>query len=133
VMMRSIALRMALLDVPLDAHLGPLRAWGHVLASFQIFDDLKDLFVDLDKQPNYLLQLAATHYPEEHARLRDAAPLARRALDLDEPSAIARRAPRAVLRCVRLARLMAYAHFDWLTHYVTDYRWRRSWLVRARS
>src|SRR5690606_34948748 len=133
VMMRSVALRMELLGVPVDAHLSALRAWGHVLSSFQVFDDMKDLFLDLGLQPSYPLQLAATHAPEEYAAIERAAPTQRRALDQDEPPSLARLAPKTILRCLQLARLMAHAHFDWLTHYVVDYRWRRSWLVRARA
>src|SRR5690606_23101618 len=71
--------------------------------------------------------------PEEYAAIERAAPTQRRALDQDEPPSLARLAPKTILRCLQLARLMAHAHFDWLTHYVVDYRWRRSWLVRARS
>ncbi|MBC7174124.1 MAG: hypothetical protein H5U40_16900, partial [Polyangiaceae bacterium] len=133
VMMRWVALRMELLGTPIDAHLGELRAWGYVLASFQVFDDLKDLWVDLGKQPSYALQIAANAHPDEYEALVRAAPAERRGIDQNEPPALAMRAPKTVLTCIRLARLMALAHFDWFTFYVTDYRWRRNWLLRARS
>lgn len=133
VMMRWIALRMELLGARVDAHLGELRAWGYILASFQVFDDLKDLWVDLGKQPSYPLQIAANAHPEEYEALVRAFPGARRGIDQNEPPSLAMRAPKTVLTCLRLARLMALSHFDWFTFYVADYRWRRNWLLRARS
>ncbi len=133
VMMRFVALRMTLLGARVDRHVGALRAWGYVLASFQIFDDLKDLWVDLGKQPSYPLQIAANAHPDEYDALVDAAPGARRGIDQNEPPALAMRAPKTVITCLRIARLMALAHFDWFTFYVSDYRWRRNWLLRPRS
>src|SRR5699024_7436867 len=103
------------------------------LSSFQVFDDLKDIWVDFGKQPNYPLQIAATRYPEEYAALQTAMPSSKRVLDQNEPPWLATRVPQTVLTCLRLARLMALAHFDWFTFYVADYRWRRNWLLRVRS
>jgi hypothetical protein len=133
VMMRFVALRMALLGLRPEARLPELRAWGYVLASFQVFDDLKDVWVDLGKQPSYPLQVAATRFPEEYAALERAFPGERRGIDRDEPPRLSMRVPKTVLTCLRLARLMGLAHFDWFTFYVADYRWRRNWLLRARS
>jgi hypothetical protein len=133
VMMRWVALRMELLGLDPADRLPELRAWGYILASFQVFDDMKDVWVDLGKQPSYPLQIAATAFPDEYAALERAFPGERRGIDQDEAPWLALRVPKTVLTCIRLARLMALSHFDWFTFYVADYRWRRNWLLRARS
>jgi hypothetical protein len=69
VMMRYMALRARLTGLDPAAHGLSLQRWGYLLATFQVFDDMKDVWVDFGFQPNYALQSAASLFPDEYAWL----------------------------------------------------------------
>ncbi len=133
VMARFVALRARALGLDPNRHAAALFRWGQVLANFQIFDDLKDIPVDLHRQPSWVLQLAHAEAPEERAHLDarfDGRDDGLRAGEIPEVSLLA---PRTTLTSLALARLIAAAMDDPVLDYVLDYRWRRNWLVRARN
>src|SRR5690606_19465151 len=98
--------------------------------TFQIFDDLKDLAVDLGKQPNYALQIASSTYPHELARAEDRFKGRSEGLRVADIPWVNLKMPATTLACFRLVKLIARAHFSWFEDYVVDLRWRRNWLVR---
>jgi hypothetical protein len=133
VMMLWLDLRARLLGLTPAKHTGSIRRWGYLLAAFQIFDDLKDIALDLGKQPSYPLQIAANDFPAEFAWIerhfgRERAPVTR-----DEVSEVNLCASKTVQRCMQWSRLIALAHFDNALLYAWDQRWRKSWTSRRRS
>ena len=133
VMMRFMALRARLTGL-LPAREGVvLERWGYLLATFQIFDDMKDVWVDLGFQPNYALQTARQYFPAEYDFLARRAPDEARGVLRDEVRWLNTRIPRTILHCVRLSRLMALSCFDYLALYAWDHRWRRNWMGRLHS
>ena len=133
VMMLWLDLRAQLLGLDPAKYAHEIRRWGYLLASFQIFDDLKDMALDLGKQPSYPLQIAANDFPAEFAWL-DARFGARRApISRDEVPEVNLRASGTVQQCMRWSRLIALAHFDNTLLYAWDQRWRKSWNRRRSS
>lgn len=133
VMMLWLDLRARLLGLSPANHAAVIRQWGYLLAAFQIFDDLKDIALDLGKQPSYPLQIAANDYPAEFAWLElrfsgNRAPVTR-----DEVPEVNLRASLTVQQCMQWSRLIALAHFDNTLLYAWDQRWRKSWTRRRRS
>lgn len=133
VMTRWLALRAHLLGVDPRSMPDVLASWGRLLASFQIFDDLKDVAVDLGHQPNYPIAIAHRHHPAELAFLEGTFGTRELSIDRNDAMVLATRMPGTVRDCLRLGRLLALSSFDWFLEYVADYRWRRNWLVRPRS
>jgi len=133
VMARWLGLRATLLGLDETAMPDVLASWGQLLASFQIFDDLKDVAVDLGHQPNYAVAIAARHHPHELAFLEHGFGSRDLSLDRNDVMELAVRMPGTIRDCLRLGRLLALSSFDWFLDYVADYRWRRNWLVRSRS
>jgi hypothetical protein len=133
VMMLWLDLRARLLGLDPAQYSREIRRWGYLLASFQIFDDLKDIALDLGKQPSYPLQIAANDFPAEFAWL-DAQFATRRApISRDEVPEVNLRASGTVQQCMRWSRLIALAHFDNTLLYAWDQRWRKSWTRRRSS
>ncbi len=133
VMMLWLDLRARLLGLDPRAHAGAIRRWGYLLASFQIFDDLKDLALDLGKQPSYPAQIAAAEFPHELALLEARFENARRPLTRDDVAWVTRSASNTVRRCMQWSRLIALAHFDNALLYAWDQRWKKSWTRRRGS
>ena len=133
VMMLWLDLRARLLGLSPFDHAGVIRRWGYLLATFQIFDDLKDLALDLGKQPSYPLQIAATDFPAEIAWIERRFGTRRAPLTRDEVAEVNLRASRTVRQCMEWSRLIALAHFDNALAYAWDQRWRKSWTRRRRS
>lgn len=133
VMSRWLALRARLLGLTPRDHAKAISTWGYVLATFQIFDDMKDIALDLGHQPSYALERAFTCHPEEHAFLTATYGPQPLAIDRNDVPRLMLGMPRTMRDCMRLSRVMALAFLEWFTDYVYDYRWRRNWLVRARS
>lgn len=130
VMMRWLGLRALLLGIDPAEPAARIRAFGYVLSTFQIFDDLKDLAVDLGKQPNYALQIAASAHPRELSRAERSFEGRSDALRVADIPWVNLEMPGTVLACLRLVRLVSRARFSWFEDYVVDLRWRRNWLVR---
>lgn len=133
VMSRWLALRAELLGLRPKAYATEIATWGYVLATFQVFDDMKDLAIDLGHQPSYALELAWTRHREEHAFLMTSYGSQPLAIDRNDVPRLMLGMPRTMRDAMRISRVMALAFLEWFTHYVFDYRWRRNWLVRARS
>jgi hypothetical protein len=133
VMSRWLALRAALLGLRPEAYASALSTWGYVLATFQVFDDMKDLALDLGHQPSYALELAWTRHRDEHAFLDTTYGSQPLAIDRNDVPRLMLGMPRTMRDAMRISRVMALGFLEWFTHYVFDYRWRRNWLVRARS
>ena len=133
VMMLWLDLRARILGLAPHEHAGAIRRWGYLLASLQIFDDLKDIALDLERQPSYPLQIAANDFPEEldwfEARFGNRrAPVTR-----DDVPEVSVHACNTVRHCMRWSRLVALAHFDNTLAYAWDQRWRKSWTRRRGS
>ena len=133
VMMLWLDLRARLLGLEPAQHAPVIRRWGYLLSAFQIFDDLKDIALDLGKQPNYPLQIAANDFPLEFAWLEQRFEGGRLPITRDEVPEVSLRASGTVLQCMRWSRLIALAHFDNALLYAWDQRWRKSWTRRRRS
>jgi len=139
VMMRYMALRARLTGLDPAAHGLSLQRWGYLLATFQVFDDMKDVWVDFGFQPNYALQSAATLFPEEYAWLGTHLAVAANTsgapagVTRDEVTWLNAHVPRTILHCFRLSRLMALFCFDYLAMYAWDHRWRKNWMGRYRA
>jgi hypothetical protein len=133
VMMLWLDLRARLLGLSPSEHAGAIRRWGYLLAAFQIFDDLKDIALDLGKQPSYPLQIAASDFPKEFVWLERRFGARRTPVTRDEVLEVTLRANRTVRQCMQWSRLMALAHFDNTLLYAWDQRWRKSWTRRRRS
>jgi hypothetical protein len=133
VMMLWLDLRARLLGLQPSAHQTAIHRWGYLLASFQIFDDLKDIALDLRKQPSYPLQIAANELPAELTWLEQRFGSERRPLTRDEVAEVTLNASGTVQQCMRWSRLIALAHFDNALLYAWDQRWRKSWTRRRRS
>ncbi len=133
VMMLWLELRARLLGLDPAHHADAIRRWGYLLASFQIFDDLKDLAVDLGKQPNYALQIAAHDFPEEFAWIEGRFGARRKQVTRDEVAEVRLEACKTVQQCMSWSRLIALAYFDNVLLYVWDQRWRKSWSRRRNS
>lgn len=133
VMSRWLALRARILGLDPRAHADALSRWGVLLASFQIFDDLKDVAVDLGHQPCYPIELAHRFHPEELRFLEQDFGARDRSLDRNEVAVLNVGMAATVRDCIRWSRLLALSSFDWFVDYVSDYRWRRNWLLRKRS
>ncbi|MCB9657324.1 MAG: hypothetical protein H6726_06690 [Sandaracinaceae bacterium] len=139
VMMRYMALRARLTGLDPAAHALSLQRWGYLLATFQVFDDMKDVWVDFGFQPNYALQTAASLFPGEYAWLGEHLALASGGRDTpanvtrDEVTWLNARVPNTILHCIRLSRLMALFCFDYLALYAWDHRWRKNWMGRFRA
>jgi hypothetical protein len=110
-----------------------IRRWGYLLSAFQIFDDLKDIALDLGKQPSYPLQIAANDFPAEFAWLEQRFRAGRLPVTRDEVPEVNLRASGTVQQCMRWSRLIALAHFDNALLYAWDQRWRKSWTRRRNS
>jgi len=133
VMMLWLDLRARLLGLDPGDHAGVIRRWGYLLAAFQIFDDLKDIALDLGKQPSYPLQIAARDFPTELAWIERRFRRRRAPVTRDEVLEVTLRASRTVRQCMQWSRLIALAHFDNALLYAWDQRWRKSWTRRRRS
>ena len=133
VMMLWLDLRARLLGLEPARHVTMIRRWGYLLSAFQIFDDLKDLALDLGKQPSYPLQIAANDFPEEFAWLEQRFKGGRLPVTRDEVPEVSLRASGTVQQCMRWSRLIALAHFDNALLYAWDQRWRKSWTRRRHS
>ena len=133
VMMLWLDLRARLLGLDPAKYTEEIRRWGHLLASFQIFDDLKDIALDLGQQPSYPLQIAANDFPTEFAWLDARFGTRRAPISRDEVPEINLRASGTVQQCMRWSRLIALAHFDNTLLYAWDQRWRKSWTRRRGS
>jgi hypothetical protein len=133
VMMLWLDLRARLLGLEPAQHVTMIRRWGYLLSAFQIFDDLKDIALDLGKQPSYPLQIAANDFPEEFAWLEQRFRGGRLPVTRDEVPEVNLRASRTVQQCMRWSRLIAFAHFDNALLYAWDQRWRKSWTRRRSS
>lgn len=133
VMMRWMALRARLLGLAPEHHVAAIQRWGNVLATFQVFDDMKDVLSDFGFQPNIMLQAAATYFPREHAWLDSNLPREDRGLRTDEVLWLDLNVPRTVMHCLRLSRLIALSCFDYAAMYAWDYRWRKNWMSGHRS
>jgi hypothetical protein len=133
VMMLWLDLRARSLGLEPVRHADAIRRWGYLLASFQIFDDLKDLAVDLGRQPNYALQTAAWDFPRELAWIERRFGGERRQVTRDEVAELSLRAHHTVEQCKRWSRLIALAHFDNVLLYAWDQRWKKSWTRRRNS
>ncbi len=133
VMMFWLDLRARLLGLDPAKHTAVIRRWGYVLATFQIFDDLKDIALDLAKQPSYPLQIAANDFPTEFAWLEQRFRKRRLPVTRDEVAEVNLRASGTVRQCMRWSRLIALAHFDNALLYAWDQRWRKSWTRRRNS
>jgi hypothetical protein len=133
VMMFWLDLRARTLGLEPADHADAIARWGYLLATFQIFDDLKDIGLDLGRQPSYPLQIAANEFPAELAWLESRFSQQRRPITQDDVPEVNQRAAGTVLQCMRLSRLMALAHFDNPLLYAWDQRWRRSWTERRKS
>lgn len=133
VMMLWLDLRARLLGLNPHDHTNAIRQWGYLLAAFQIFDDLKDVALDLGRQPSYALQIAANDYPEELDWIQRRFGAQRSPLTRDEVAEVSMFASRTVRQCMKWSRLIALAHFDNTLLYAWDQRWQRSWTRRSRS
>ena len=133
VMMLWLDLRARLLGLDPAKYTREIRRWGYLLASFQIFDDLKDIALDLGKQPSYPLQIASNDFPAEFAWLDAHFGTRRAPISRDEVSEVNLRASGTVQQCMRWSRLIALAHFDNTLLYAWDQRWRKSWTRRRSS
>jgi len=133
VMMLWLDLRARLLGLEPAKHATVIRRWGYLLAAFQIFDDLKDIALDLGKQPSYPLQIAANDFPREFAWLEQRFGARRLPVTRDEVPEVNLRASGTVQQCMRWSRLIALAHFDNALLYAWDQRWRKSWTRRRSS
>jgi hypothetical protein len=133
VMMLWLDLRARLLGLEPVKHVTMIRRWGYLLSAFQIFDDLKDIALDLGKQPSYPLQIAANDFPAEFAWLEQRFGAGRLPVTRDEVPEVNLWASRTVQQCMRWSRLIALAHFDNALLYAWDQRWRKSWTRRRNS
>ena len=133
VMMLWLDLRARLLGLEPAKHVTVIRRWGYLLSAFQIFDDLKDIALDLGKQPSYPLQIAANDFPAEFAWLEQRFKAGRLPVTRDEVPEVNLRASGTVQQCMRWSRLIALAHFDNALLYAWDQRWRKSWTRRRNS
>jgi hypothetical protein len=133
VMMLWLDLRARLLGLSPQSQADVIRRWGYLLASFQIFDDLKDIALDLGKQPSYPLQIAANDFPAEFAWLESRFHARRAPVTRDEVAEVSLRASKTVQQCMQRSRLIALAHFDNALLYAWDQRWRKSWTRRRAS
>ncbi len=133
VMMLWLDLRARLLGLEPAKYTDVIRRWGYLLASFQIFDDLKDIALDLGKQPSYPLQIAANDFPLELAWLEERFGERRVPISRDEVPEVTLRASGTVQQCMRWSRLIALANFDNALLYAWDQRWRKSWTRRRSS
>jgi hypothetical protein len=133
VMMLWLDLRARALGLEPARHAAVIRRWGYLLAAFQIFDDLKDIALDLAKQPSYPLQIAAHDFPSEFEWLEQRFGQRRLPITRDEVAEVNLRASGTVRQCMRWSRLIALAHFDNALLYAWDQRWRKSWTQRRKS
>ncbi len=133
VMMLWLDLRARLLGLDPSKYTREIRRWGYLLASFQIFDDLKDIALDLGQQPSYPLQIAANDFPAEFVWLDKQFGRRRAPISRDEVPEVNLRASGTVQQCMRWSRLIALAHFDNALLYAWDQRWRKSWTRRRSS
>lgn len=133
VMMLWLDLRARLLGLEPAQHAVVIRRWGYLLSAFQIFDDLKDMALDLGKQPSYPLQIAANEFPGEFAWLEQRFGARRLPVTRDDVAEVNLRASGTVQQCMRWSRLIALAHFDNALLYAWDQRWRKSWTRRRSS
>jgi hypothetical protein len=133
VMMLWLDLRARLLGLEPSKHATMIRQWGYLLAAFQIFDDLKDIALDLGKQPSYPLQIASNDFPTEFAWIEQRFGARRRPVTRDEVPEVNVRAKGTVQQCMRWSRLIALAHFDNALLYAWDQRWRKNWTRRRNS
>ncbi|MBW1874983.1 MAG: hypothetical protein JRI98_06300 [Deltaproteobacteria bacterium] len=133
VMMLWLDLRARLLGLEPAKHVTVIRRWGYLLSAFQIFDDLKDIALDLGKQPSYPLQIAANDFPAEFAWLEQRFGADRLPVTRDEVPEVNLWARGTVQQCMRWSRLIALAHFDNALLYACDQRWRKSWTRRRNS
>ena len=133
VMMLWLDLRSRLLGLEPAKHATVIRRWGYLLSAFQIFDDLKDIAIDLGKQPSYPLQIAANDFPLEFEWLEQRFGAGRLPVTRDEVPEVNLRASGTVQQCMRWSRLIALAHFDNALLYAWDQRWRKSWTRRRNS
>lgn len=133
VMMLWLDLRARLLGLDPADHASCIRRWGYLLASFQIFDDLKDVALDLGRQPSYAIQIAANDFPDELQWLERRFAARRAPISRDEIPELNVHAHETVQRCMDWSRLIALAHFDNVLSYAWDQRWRKSWTERRNS
>ena len=133
VMMLWLDLRARLLGLQPEQHAPAIRRWGYLLATFQIFDDLKDIALDLGKQPSYPLQIAANDFPGERTWLERRFAERRAPITRDEVVEVSLSASRTVRQCMAWSRLIALSQFDNALLYACDQRWRRSWTERRGS
>lgn len=133
VMIRWLELRALLRGIDPREIADELRAFGYLLSSFQIFDDLKDLSVDRCHQPNYAIGIAASYFPEELAALDAHLDGSHRPITRDEIPRLNLIMQRTILSLLRLARIAGRISFSWLESYVMDLRWRRNWLNREKN
>jgi hypothetical protein len=133
VMMLWLDLRARLLGLQPERHVAAIRRWGYLLAAFQVFDDLKDMALDLGKQPSYPLQIAANDFPAEFAWIERRFGAQRMPLTRDEVPEVNLHASQTVRQCMQWSRLIALAYFDNALLYAWDQRWRKSWTRRRQS
>ncbi|MEZ4286856.1 MAG: hypothetical protein R3A47_01630 [Polyangiales bacterium] len=131
VMRRWLCLRAQLLGLDPTDYKIDIERWGYLLATFQIFDDLKDVGLDAGKQPNLALQLANWFYPNEYDAIVERVAKPPRPVDRDDVLFIDLHAPRTVMLCIAISRATAFRWFDPVLRYAWDQRWQKSWMQRA--
>lgn len=123
-----LAFRAALSGVEMRSRADQIRNWAYLLATFQVFDDLKDIGLDVaSRQPNYALTVSKLRSARENEWMLSNAPRFGHRLAIDDVVEFAISCPRTVIDLAELGRLNLHVHADWITRYIADYRWKLSW------
>jgi hypothetical protein len=127
VMMKWILLRSQALMLPLIGE-SKLREWGAFLHNAQLFDDLRDVKIDMGLQPNVLHSLSFYTYKEEWNWLLENAERLPAHLVLKDILDVNFNMPRSVLHCMTFARVDGLKNFDWLTIKGAHLHWHWHWM-----
>ena len=113
--------------IPIENKTNEIRMWSRLFFDFQIFDDLKDIKQDFNKQPN-LLELTANSYPTEAEWLKNNIGDLSIDGDLHGTLKINLNMPLSVTHLKLVSSVNANYYLSPFLKAVQNYRWKKSWL-----
>lgn len=127
VMMYGLWLRAQLMDLNYEKFLPQIKEWGSLVENIQIYDDLKDMKVDWNYQPNYPLILSFEYFYDEYLWFEQNQHFFTDGCKNDEIVELSIAMPKTVAHAMMLSKSMGISNLKWFTKFATNYCWKQNW------
>jgi len=122
-----LVLRACLFDLDPIRYRSEIKEWGYLLNNLQIYDDLKDMKVDFDFQPNLAHIVAYQHFPSEFEWFTQHRDGFKENIRIDEIIQIGLEMPATIANVMIIARKEAVVNLRSFTLLMANYCWKRNW------